>query len=96
MLAGAQIVDKSSVAFTTGNTEANDPSPPYPTMDTGAVQGSSRGVGWVAPPTAPAAPVQVEEPAPGQGLHMIPKLDPVDIHFSNITCTVKLGITKGT
>ncbi|KAJ8721648.1 hypothetical protein PYW07_002423 [Mythimna separata] len=82
MLAGAQIVDETSVAFTTGNpgntgTAGNSP-PTYP------AQGSSR----EAQPVAAAPPTE-------QGLHMIPKLDPVDIHFSNITCTVKLGITKG-
>lgn len=79
MLAGAQIVDDTSVAFTTGNTGITGLSPTMP-----PVQGSSRETQPVAPPAASA-----------QGLHMVPKVDPVDIHFSNITCTVKLGITKG-
>lgn len=74
MLAGAQIVDETSVAYSTGNTGTSAAMPP--------VQGSSR----------EAQPVAV---APAQGLTMTPKLEPVDIHFSNITCTVKLGITKG-
>ncbi|CAH1646788.1 unnamed protein product [Spodoptera littoralis] len=79
MLAGAQIVDESSVAYTSGksgNTETSAAMPPE--------QGSSReaqSVDW--------------NPASAQGLHMVPKVDPVDIHFSNITCTVKLGINKG-
>lgn len=82
MLAGAQIVDESSVAYTsgksadTGTTGTSAAMPP--------VQGSSKEaqpIGW--------------NPSSAQGLHMVPKVDPVDIHFSNITCTVKLGITKG-
>ncbi|XP_022814668.1 ATP-binding cassette sub-family G member 1 [Spodoptera litura] len=79
MLAGAQIVDESSVAYTSGksgNTGTSATMPPE--------EGSSREaqpVGW--------------NPASAQGLHMVPKVDPVDIHFSNITCTVKLGINKG-
>lgn len=30
-----------------------------------------------------------------QTIAKIPQRDPVDIHFSNITCTVSLGINKG-
>lgn len=75
MLAGAEIVDNSSVAYSSagaGIVAASVPSPP--------AQGSSKDA----------------QPQPlFQGLAMAPKLDPVDIHFSNITCTVKLGITKG-
>ncbi|XP_047019492.1 ATP-binding cassette sub-family G member 1 [Helicoverpa zea] len=78
MLAGAQIVDENSVAFTSGNMGTAGGSPPVL-----PAQGSSK----EAQPVAQAAPAQ--------GLHMIPKQEPVDIHFSNITCTVKLGITKG-
>ncbi|XP_021201259.3 ATP-binding cassette sub-family G member 1 [Helicoverpa armigera] len=78
MLAGAQIVDENSVAFTSGNMGTAGGSPSVP-----PAQGSSK----EAQPVAQAAPAQ--------GLHMIPKQEPVDIHFSNITCTVKLGITKG-
>lgn len=72
MLAGAQIVDETSVAYTTGSAGASVTMSP--------AQGSSRD----------AQPVET-----AQGLHMVPKVDPVDIAFSNITCTVKLGITKG-
>lgn len=55
-----------------------------------------------APPEVPknvtlAMPSQaLPEPVPAtQGLSRVPTTDPVDISFSNITCTVKLGINKG-
>lgn len=38
-------------------------------------------------------------PGPSQsqarGLAKVPTKEPVDIHFTNITCTVSLGINKG-
>ncbi|XP_072938807.1 ATP-binding cassette sub-family G member 1 [Epargyreus clarus] len=36
-----------------------------------------------------------EVPPPGAGLARVPTRDPVDIQFTNVTCTVKLGINKG-
>lgn len=41
-------------------------------------------------------PSQPEVPTGGMGLSRVPTMEPVDIHFSNITCTVSLGINKGT
>lgn len=42
-------------------------------------------------------PSAAPEPVPAtQGLSRVPTTAPVDISFSNITCTVKLGINKGT
>ncbi|CAH2216192.1 jg17853 [Pararge aegeria aegeria] len=44
---------------------------------------------------------QVIAPGPSQpqaqasGLSRVPTREPVDIQFSNVTCTVKLGINKG-
>ncbi|XP_063822397.1 ATP-binding cassette subfamily G member 4 [Ostrinia nubilalis] len=40
-------------------------------------------------PQAPQAKVQVQDVGPA------PTRDPVDLHFSNITCTVNLGFNKG-
>lgn len=34
-------------------------------------------------------------PSEDESLPRRPTKEPVDIHFSNITCTVKLGINKG-
>ncbi|XP_075974049.1 ATP-binding cassette sub-family G member 1 [Anticarsia gemmatalis] len=80
MLAGAQIVDDGSVAYSAG-------------------ADGSGAVGWNVPPSptqGSSKDAQVELPEnPVQEFGMIPKLEPVDISFSNITCTVKLGITKG-
>ncbi|KAJ2949984.1 hypothetical protein O0L34_g11317 [Tuta absoluta] len=79
MLAGAQIVDSGSVAY-------------KPSNESGSVS--------VLPPQAPgpspSAPAPAAPPAPpGQMLARVPNKEPVDMHFSNITCTVKLGINKG-
>lgn len=41
-------------------------------------------------------PSQPEVPTGGMGLSRVPTMEPVDIQFSNITCTVSLGINKGT
>lgn len=69
MLAGAEIVNKSSVAYRSENTQ---------------------NVG------TPAAGTSEEKKRPlAQGLARVPTREPVDIHFSNVTCTVKLGINKG-
>ncbi|KAM3964315.1 LOW QUALITY PROTEIN: ATP-binding cassette subfamily G member 4-like [Aphomia sociella] len=67
MLAGAQIVEESSVAFKTENASVSIDAAPRPS---GGVQ-------------------------PEQGLSKIPNREPVDIFFSNITCTVNLGFNKG-
>lgn len=76
MLAGAQIVEQSTVAYSPG----------------GAV---SVPVGLTAPAAAPAPPQQPPALPESQGLARVPSTEPVDINFSNITCTVKLGINKG-
>lgn len=77
ILAGAQIVEHGSVAYSQG------PVAPAPLE---------------APTASGGLPVPTQllpEPAQAQGLARVPTTDPVDIHFSNITCTVKLGINKG-
>lgn len=66
MLAGAEIVEKGSVAFKTdeaGNSEA--------VISSGPSQSQVK------------------------GLAQVPTKEPVDIQFTNITCTVSLGINKG-
>lgn len=68
MLAGAEIVDKTSVAYRSENTQNV---------------------------VLPAAGTSEVIPAITQGLSRVPTREPVDIHFSNVTCTVKLGINKG-
>ncbi|KOB70147.1 Uncharacterized protein OBRU01_15799 [Operophtera brumata] len=75
MLAGAQIVDNGSVAYSQASQ---------------APQEAPRAVSEPMPSQAPLPPAQA-----AQGLARVPTTDPVDIHFSNITCTVKLGINKG-
>lgn len=72
MLAGAQIVDNGSVAFS----------------QTPAPQEVPKTVAVAIPSAAP-------ESVATQGLSRVPTIAPVDISFSNITCTVKLGINKG-
>ncbi|KAJ0175433.1 hypothetical protein K1T71_008592 [Dendrolimus kikuchii] len=57
---------------------------------------NERRVSAVEQPPTPAVPVAVSRaPGAGQGLARVPTTDPVDIHFTNITCTVKLGFNKG-
>lgn len=81
MLAGAQIVEESSVAYSPGSAVII----PIANPGTSIIP--------EAPTQAPPKPsVAVLET---QGLARIPTTDPVDISFSNITCTVKLGINKG-
>lgn len=41
-------------------------------------------------------PVPAKQDHTAQGLTRIPTTDPVDIQFTNITCTVNLGFNKGT
>ncbi|XP_063388514.1 ATP-binding cassette subfamily G member 4 [Cydia fagiglandana] len=81
MLAGAEIVDKS-VAFSSD----------------GVVLPAPAAIPASAAPAAPASAVPaaatMTQAAP-QGLSRVPEREAVDIHFSNITCTVKLGINKG-
>lgn len=49
-----------------------------------------------APAQPPPVPVEMPRPpGAGQGLARVPTTGPVDIHFTNITCTVKLGFNKG-
>ncbi|CAB3223859.1 unnamed protein product [Arctia plantaginis] len=50
----------------------------------------------VAIPAVQGSSKEAQVEALAQGLAMAPKLEPVDIQFSNITCTVNLGFTKGT
>lgn len=75
MLAGAQIVDDSSVAYSAEN---NTISPPISGTQPGIIAETSYGF---QPPDA--SPTRR------------PTKEPVDIQFTNITCTVKLGINKG-
>lgn len=49
----------------------------------------------VALPAVQGSSKEAQVEAPAQGLAMAPKLEPVDIQFNNITCTVNLGFTKG-
>lgn len=70
MLAGAEIVDKDSVTF---SSEASS----------------------VALPAKEPVAVPAPAPAPVQGLARVPTREAVDICFSNVTCTVNLGINKG-
>ncbi|XP_014360791.2 ATP-binding cassette sub-family G member 1 [Papilio machaon] len=55
--------------------------------------------GTVRPSASPSQAPTPASPLGTQGLRQtvakIPNRDPVDIHFSNITCTVSLGINKG-
>lgn len=74
MLAGAQVVDNTSVEFSKSSENVRT------NVSTAPAQGCSK---------------DLEVKTPAQSLTMTPKLEPVDIHFSNITCTVQLGITKG-
>lgn len=41
-------------------------------------------------------PSRPEVATGGMGLSRVPTMEPVDIQFTNITCTVSLGINKGT
>ncbi|XP_026315469.1 ATP-binding cassette sub-family G member 4 [Hyposmocoma kahamanoa] len=77
MLAGAQIVDESSVAHRPENDKI------YPL--------NSR----PQPGTSPEPSSRYPTPSEDESLARRPTKEPVDIQFSNITCTVKLGINKG-
>ncbi|XP_023942467.2 ATP-binding cassette subfamily G member 4 isoform X1 [Bicyclus anynana] len=46
--------------------------------------------------SAEAQAAGAQPPAQAAGLARVPTREPVDIQFSNVTCTVKLGINKGT
>lgn len=59
-------------------------------------QGNAENTVSVSLPTPmPPKTNPIPEETQTQGLTRVPTTDPVDIHFSNITCTVKLGINKG-
>lgn len=66
-------------------------------IDNGSVTYSQGPQASQASPKSVSVPMPLQAPlAPAaQGLARVPTTDPVDIHFSNITCTVKLGINKG-
>ncbi|CAG4966628.1 unnamed protein product [Colias eurytheme] len=84
MLAGAEIVENQSVIYKADGERAE------------ALERSS-----LSAPSIPSrASASYKAPSPSQelqaqGLSRVPNRDPVDIQFSNITCTVSLGINKG-
>ncbi|XP_047509088.1 ATP-binding cassette subfamily G member 4 isoform X1 [Pieris napi] len=81
MLAGVQIVENQSVS--------------YKSEGTGNMEGDGRSS--LSTPSIPShsskCPTPSQEP---RGLSRVPNREPVDIQFNNITCTVSLGINKGT
>ncbi|CAK1549452.1 unnamed protein product [Leptosia nina] len=81
MLAGVQIVEDQSVTYKAdGERDTPGGERSSPSVPSTTTQSSK-------PPT----PSQLQN----RGLSRIPDKDPVDIQFSNITCTVSLGINKG-
>lgn len=77
MLAGAQIVDESSVTHRPENDKIY-------TLNSRPQPG-----------TSPEPSSRYPTPSEDESLARRPTKEPVDIQFSNITCTVKLGINKG-
>lgn len=90
MLAGVQVVEKDSVQYRAQ--ESREP----------ALEPQVSVLSRAPDPQLPqvAVPLRASNPQDGRtpedsGFSRAPNRTPVDINFANITCTVKLGITKG-
>lgn len=79
MLAGAEIVNDSSVAYRPENDKIHPPGFIVPEPQHGTPEPSYR----------------YPTPSDNDSSTRRPAKEPVDIQFTNITCTVKLGINKG-